>query len=274
MPPVRTLFVDDEPSLRETLPQILAMHGFEVTTAATVFEALQEITQHSFDVLISDLNIGHPGDGFMVVHAMRQGQPQCVNFILTGYPAFESALQAIRSQVDDYIIKPADPLLLVENIRSKLQTRQPRCSVPSQRLAAIIRDHIDDIAEALLSKMKAHPELAALPLDDHAHIYPLLPLLGELADILDSPEPDTTPTGTLRTAALRGELRFAQGYSIPLLVDNVRLLENAIYEVIHENMLSLDLSFLMIDLRRLNDSLAIQLKESLAAYLEAQEKAA
>jgi hypothetical protein len=34
------------------------------------------ITERKFDVLISDLNIGHPGDGFTVVSAMRRLQPE------------------------------------------------------------------------------------------------------------------------------------------------------------------------------------------------------
>src|SRR5438046_8538358 len=61
------LFVDDEDSIRLTLPPLLQSYGFEVISAATVAEALGLITRHKFDVLISDLNIGHPGDGFTVV---------------------------------------------------------------------------------------------------------------------------------------------------------------------------------------------------------------
>ena len=76
------------------MPRILAMHGFEVTSAATVAEALSKIASHPFDVLISDLNIGEPGDGFTVVSAMRRTQPKCFTFIFTGYPAFETALKS------------------------------------------------------------------------------------------------------------------------------------------------------------------------------------
>src|SRR6184192_4121835 len=86
------LFVDDEDSIRLTLPPLLQSYGFEVTSAATVAEALGLISKHKFDVLISDLNIGHPGDGFTVVSAMRTHQPDALRFILTAYPAFESAL--------------------------------------------------------------------------------------------------------------------------------------------------------------------------------------
>ena len=125
MPANRVLFVDDEPSLRVTFPAILRMHGFEVRTAATVAQALMEMTTRTFDILISDLNIGQPGDGFTVVSAMRRTQPDCINLILTGFPAFESALAAIQSQVDDFLIKPARIEELVELIQEKLRTRHP-----------------------------------------------------------------------------------------------------------------------------------------------------
>jgi PleD family two-component response regulator len=57
----RILFVDDEPSIRLTLSAILQQHGFQVTVASTVAEALALITAEHYDVLLSDLNIGHAG---------------------------------------------------------------------------------------------------------------------------------------------------------------------------------------------------------------------
>jgi len=115
----RLLFVDDEPSIRLTLPAVLEDYGFEVTAAGSVAEAVDKIGLAEFDVLLSDLNIGEDGDGFHVVKAMRQRNPRCVTLILTGYPAFESALLALRHQVDDYLVKPADIEVLVKTINSK-----------------------------------------------------------------------------------------------------------------------------------------------------------
>src|SRR5207302_90531 len=67
----RLLFVDDEEGIRLTLPPVLEQQGFEVRVAATVPEALVEINSYPFDVLITDLNIGAQGDGFLVISAMR-----------------------------------------------------------------------------------------------------------------------------------------------------------------------------------------------------------
>jgi len=120
----RILFVDDEPSIRLTLPQVLQEYGFEVKTAASVADALAEINSSRFDVLLSDLNISEEGDGFRIVSAMRQLQPRCVTVVLTGYPAFETAVQALRQQVDDYLVKPADLEALIGNLRERLKNKK------------------------------------------------------------------------------------------------------------------------------------------------------
>lgn len=122
----RILFVDDEPSIRLTLPSVLQEHGYEVSTAASVDEALNKIGSGRFDALLSDLNIGEPGDGFRIISAMRNRQPRCVTVILTGYPGFESAVEGIRKQVDDYLVKPADIEALLDTLDRKLSNRISR----------------------------------------------------------------------------------------------------------------------------------------------------
>jgi DNA-binding NtrC family response regulator len=131
----RILFVDDEPGIRATMPEILRQHGFSVTAVGTVNEALDEITSAQFDVLISDLNFDHPADGFIVVSAMRSTQPKCVTLILTGFPGLESALEALRNQVDDYLVKPADVPTLVSLIEKKLQQRKLGLGAATIRIA-------------------------------------------------------------------------------------------------------------------------------------------
>ncbi len=127
MDPIRVLFVDDEPGMRLTMPEVLRQHGFSVTAVGTVNEALDEIASAQFDVLISDLNFDHPADGFIVVSAMRRIQPNCVTVILTGYPAaLETVLEALQNEMDGYLIKPADVLALVSLIEEKLKQRAVR----------------------------------------------------------------------------------------------------------------------------------------------------
>src|SRR5262245_36959416 len=146
----RLLFVDDEPNIRITLPAILQKEGFEVSVAASVPEALDLINRERFDILLSDLNIGQPGDGFTVVSAMRRTQPEVQNFILTGFPDFNSALEAIRQQVDDYFTKPADVRRLVDTLKTKLAHPPQIRECPKRRVATVLLDSMDQILEEWL----------------------------------------------------------------------------------------------------------------------------
>ena len=143
----RLLFVDDEPNIRLTLPAILKREGFEVTTAATVPEALDHIIKRTFDVLLADLNIGQPGDGFTVVSAMRRTQPEALTLILTGYPDFDTALQALRDQVDDYLTKPADIKYLVSSVKEKLRQPLRKRPLQTKRVSNIIRESAEQIMQ-------------------------------------------------------------------------------------------------------------------------------
>jgi YesN/AraC family two-component response regulator len=62
-------------------------------------------------------------------------QPKCVILVLTGFPDFETVLEAIRNQVDDYVIKPAAIPALVSLINEKLQQRNPGLGAATIRIA-------------------------------------------------------------------------------------------------------------------------------------------
>jgi len=266
MPANRVLFVDDEPSLRLTFPAILGMHGFEVRSAATVAQALTEITTRSFDILISDLNIGQPGDGFTVVSAMRRTQPDCINFILTGFPAFESALAAIQSQVDDFLIKPAQIGELVELIQEKLRTRHPSCPSVPMRLSKLLRDYVEEIREITVGKMKSDPALGLICISDEERGGELHALLLEMANQLDSPAPDQLTGTAIELSRQHGAKRLASGYRISMLVTDAVILEGVVYDMVRQRLLLLDTSNLVIDLKRFNNSLDAQLRESVQAF--------
>ncbi|HET7441489.1 MAG TPA: response regulator [Terriglobales bacterium] len=263
MPPIRILFVDDEEAIRLTLPPILEKHGFVCEVTATVPQALAKIGSELFDVLIADLNVGQPGDGFTVVSAMRRTQPNCVNLILTGYPAFETALEAIRQQVDDYIVKPTDISSLIQFVERKLRERKPHQPLAPKRVAAILRESIDEIVALALEKMKANPDLQRIRLTDSQRVDHLPRFIEQMANTLES---QARPSDLIDGATEHGRLRRKQKYSAPLLVEDARAVDEAIYQVVQKNLLSVDVSYLIADLGTVNSVLEIQLKESLKAY--------
>ena len=265
MAKTRLLFVDDETSIRLTLPRILESRGFDVTVASTVPEALAAIQSKKFDVLLSDLNVGNPGDGFTIVSAMRRTQPEATTLIITGFPAFETALEAIRMQVDDYILKPADIDELMLTIDAKLHEPRPRREHP-------LRARPEVPQERWLVAAKRDAELSTIPLSDHDrsdYLPQVLPGIIAAAASSSPPAPEMRQAGRKH-----GENRLRQGYSIPMLVQEGRLLQAVMHDVIQENLLSVDVSWLIPDLKQLGDSMEGGLQECIQGYLSAQKSAA
>ena len=127
----RLLFVDDDPKIVLTMPQILRQHGYHVTAVESVSDALAQIGTAQFDLLLTDLNIGEQDDGLTVVSAMRRTQPNCLILILTGFPGFDTVLEAMHNQVDEYLIKPAPIPALLGLIEQKLTERAREKASPS-----------------------------------------------------------------------------------------------------------------------------------------------
>lgn len=262
----RVLLVDDEDSIRATLPLMLQRFGFSVISTATVPDALRLVSQEKFDVLIADLNVGSPADGFTVVSAMRRTQPQAVTFILTGYPDIDTALEAIRRQVDDYLVKPTDIDALVSAINSKLANRTPPKGLQPQRLPDIIEQHLDRIVQQWLTLAKQDPEIGAIQMPDSDRKDHIPRLLQEA---IEHARGRAVAAEDSEAAALHGITRRKQGYTVPLLVREAKLLLRIIAECVQQNLLAIQVSNMLPDLLKVWDIIETELELSMRAYLEA-----
>jgi ActR/RegA family two-component response regulator len=266
----RILFVDDEPNFVLTMPHILRQHGYQVTVSNSVQEAISLIGNEPFDVLISDLYIGEQDNGLSVISTMRRTQPNCMIMILTGFPGFDSAVEAMRNQVDEYLIKPVPLPTLMELIEQKLAERG-KMADSGKRIGQVIGENLFGIMHRVLEAMHADERLNALPLTDEERIEytpMLVEYIGAMLEANDSREIEQT---ILRQAELQGIRRCQQGYTVPLVAASARYLQQAMLDVIHENVAFLDETHLLFDVKRLESSLGLQLEHSLQAYQEALE---
>ncbi|HKT23218.1 MAG TPA: response regulator [Terriglobales bacterium] len=262
----RVLFVDDEAGIRLTLPHILENEGFVVSVAASVPEALEIMNHQAFDVLLTDLNIGAPADGFILVSAMRKIQPGTATFILTGYPDFQTALEAIRKQVDDYFVKPADIPMLVSTLKEKVHRPRELCQTPCKRLSTVILENSNSIIERWLREASEDKRLNS-QISKGARVDHFPDLLLDLANVL-AKGAVLVPQESLTAAAVHGVDRAQQGYTIPQLIAETRLLHRAIAACLQENLLSMDLSALIPDSFKIGEYLQALLEESIRAFQE------
>ena len=264
----KVLFVDDEENIRLTMGLFLKSEGFEVTTAATVPEALRLIVQQPFDILIADLNVGHPGDGFTVVSAMRRTHPQAVTFILTGYPAFETALEAIRLQVDDYLTKPTNIESLAGKIRSTLSQPIKEHRIQAKRLAEVVSEKKAAITEEWMELVKNDPRLQQIPMSDEDR-KDHVPRVLEVAIKISRGE--KISGADCKAASQHGLVRRQQNYTVPLLIREGRFLQTAVGRCLQSNLLEIEISYLVADMIAIHETIETLLEESVTAFLEAKD---
>ena len=109
----KILLVDDEESILNSFCKDFENEGYAVTTALSGEEAVTNLQDNHFDLVVTDLAM--PGiDGIGVLQEAKKQTPEISSMILTGYGDMISAIEALRLGADDYLLKPcdADELLL------------------------------------------------------------------------------------------------------------------------------------------------------------------
>ena len=100
------LVVDDEAIIRELFHEVLVEQGHQVRTAANGEEAIAQLKTEHYDVVLSDLAMGHI-DGIDVLRAAKRVDPTIEVIIVTGKSTLDSIVEAIREGAYDYLIKPS-----------------------------------------------------------------------------------------------------------------------------------------------------------------------
>jgi CheY-like chemotaxis protein len=260
----RVLLAEDDPAVRSMLQATLERGGYEVVAVPNVRDALRCIATESFDALLSDLHMPKAGDGFTVVSAMRHTHPHAATLVLTGYPAIDEALAAIRFQADEILMKPIQPESLREAIRTKLTNPVAQKPMPTESVASILEHGLSTTIQHWMTLVEQDEELSSVPLsfEDRAGYLPNL--ITDLIFRLRLPR--TTKADASASARQHGDLRRRQGYTAAMLVEESRVLQVSIFNTIQNNLAKVDFSRLLMDVITIADELDSQLKQAMLSY--------
>jgi DNA-binding response OmpR family regulator len=123
MKPYNVLLVDDDPFILEGIGEDLENHGYRVTRANSGDMAIKILQRSSFDLIITDL-VMERTDGIQVLKRSKEIDATVMVIVLTGFGDMLSAIEALRSQADDYLLKPcesAEVFFRVERCIEKLE---------------------------------------------------------------------------------------------------------------------------------------------------------
>ena len=119
------LVVDDEPVARQSMSDILRLEGFAVNSVPNGQAAIEYVRTHPVELMIVDLRM--PGmDGLEVVQVVNQISPETEVVLLTAFATTESAIQALRLRIHDYLLKPASPTQVIASVKKGLSRRDAR----------------------------------------------------------------------------------------------------------------------------------------------------
>jgi len=104
----KVLVVDDEPSLRMALGEIIKTWKHEPMLAENIAEALEIITSGQPDILLTDVFLPD-GSGIDLMKKVKEEFSEIPVVILTGHGSIEDAVKAIHMGAENYLTKPVEP---------------------------------------------------------------------------------------------------------------------------------------------------------------------
>jgi hypothetical protein len=137
-------------------------------------------------------------------------------------------------------------------------------------VATILERELDTMIQDWLFRVEQEPELTCIPLnfDDRTGHLPRL-----LHDVIARLRLDAgTKAPISKAAADHGNLRRKQGYTVPMTVEESRLLQVTIFSTLHKNVKNLEFGVLLPDVVTIADEVDAQLKEQLVCFLAADAK--
>jgi DNA-binding NtrC family response regulator len=177
----RLLVVDHEAPNVTALMQTLSKHGYAVSAAHSVAEALSLLRSQSFDLLLTDLMMPQ-SNGIELLREALTIDPHLMGILMTGNGAVETAVEAMRSGAQDYILKPFNLTVILPVIERTLATRQLR--IDNESLLRALAHHTAELTAANRALQRANAELDSFAQSiSHELRTPLHAVLG-FADLM------------------------------------------------------------------------------------------
>lgn len=151
--PAHVLVVDDEPDLRTLYELTLLREGHRVQAAGSLAEAREQLEQHQFDIIITDMRLPD-GMGLDLLREITATRRSERSIMITAYGSAENAVEALKAGAFDYLTKPVDLKQFRAVVASALRTPQETTVVaPPAPAASTSSVSNTDTAAVALAKL-------------------------------------------------------------------------------------------------------------------------
>ena len=164
------LIVDGNVRMCDSLIALLKDYDYRLSKSHSVDDAIEQLEQGNFDLVILDL-FAPNRDGFRIIEHLNGKCPDCLAIIISGYATVESAVEALKKGVYDYIRKPFEPEEFITTVKNaidhkKLQSerKQARQALRKSQRELAIRNRISQIF-LTMTDGESYPEVLQVVLE-------------------------------------------------------------------------------------------------------------
>jgi DNA-binding NtrC family response regulator len=102
---LKIMVLDDEPIVCKRLKPALEKQGYEVDSFTQSSDAMEQIKNVNYDIIITDLKMKGV-DGMQLLTEAKQRSPKTEVIVITGFATMETAKESFHKGVFDFIAKP------------------------------------------------------------------------------------------------------------------------------------------------------------------------
>ena len=135
--PHSILIVDDDPDILVTFTEILKNRNYSVESASSGKDFLEMARKTIYDVAIVDLKLPDI-EGLELLREMKKISPRTKKIVITGYPTLESAIDAMGSGTDAYLLKPVEPEDFLKIVEQKIREKEEEETITDEKIRALI----------------------------------------------------------------------------------------------------------------------------------------
>lgn len=169
---VPIVVVDDDPFVRESISLLLREYGYDVTVCETGKEALAALHKNTFEVVLTDILM--PGmSGIELLEKIHADYPEMPVILMTAYAELNTAVDAIKRGVFDFIIKPYKSEYLIHTIEK---------AAKFNKLLQIERDYKKTLEETVRKRTQELSDALVMVKDMSKEIITRLTVVAEFRD--------------------------------------------------------------------------------------------
>ena len=138
------LVVDDDKAILKYAKGILELEGYDVDVAETGFDAMEKSSTRFYNLVLLDIMLPDI-QGTELLTKMHRTTPKMMKIMVTGFPSFDNAVDALNMGADAYLLKPVELEELLSVVKEKLYEQEEAEKMSEEQVADWINFRIQKL---------------------------------------------------------------------------------------------------------------------------------